>query len=620
MCGIAGIISKNAIKASTIKSMTDSLIHRGPDDEGYLIGGQHEPDIRLPKCSFTNCTHSLAFGHRRLAIIDLSPKGHQPMSFQDRYWIVYNGEIYNHPELRKELEDLGYIFHSHSDTEVILASYDAWGKDCLARFNGMWAFVVYDSKNEELFISRDRFGIKPLYYYQDDENFIFASEIKALLKHFAVIKEPNRDYCKIFLTDGPKEHLKETAFKGIYRFDNASYLIIPVDAVFSSFREIKYWHVIPNLSNEPYNEKIARQYSKQYYQLLDDAVRLRLRADVKVGSALSGGLDSSSVVYLVNQQLKKQGQVEKQETFSSIYKSQGAQYCDESTFIDTITGVLDIKSNQIEPRIEDIIAEHQKFIYYLDTPAANTLMSSWHTYKLTKACGVTVTLDGQGADEQLAGYLPYLMYYFANIPLLRLLREMPPFFRIPGASIHIIRGFILNILMTIIGVRATTFLCHSLGKKFDNRHLNQVLCDDLEQSLETLFHYADRGSMAFSTESRMPFMDYRLVEFLAMVPASYKIHAGWTKYIARIAFNHLLPDRICWRRDKMGWPIPEEVWFKGKLKSRFIGTLQNAKFLPQFGIDFSKRREEEIFKNYSFPFLMRCYKLETWHSTFWDKN
>lgn len=303
--------------------MTDSLIHRGSDDEGYLMGGSYEEDQALPKCDFTPCPFSLAFGHRRLAIVDLSSQGHQPMQYKGSYWIVYNGEVYNYLELREELEKIGYTFRSHTDTKVIIASYDAWGSECLKKFNGMWAFVIYDSKNRKLFISRDRFGIKPLYYYQDSENFVFSSEIKAFFRHPIIGKEPNRDYCKVFLRKGPQEHLRETAFSGIYRFDNASFLECDIEGIFLPFKEKKFWAVTPNLSSEPYNQEKATKYSEHYYQLLSDAVRLRLRADVKVGSALSGGFDSSSIVYLIHHHLKLNNQKEMQETFHRSIEPRG---------------------------------------------------------------------------------------------------------------------------------------------------------------------------------------------------------------------------------------------------------------------------------------------------------
>ena len=617
MCGITGVISKQPPPASIIQSMNNTLAHRGPDGEGYLLGGAHEPDVALPRCDLINSPIPFSFGHRRLAILDLSRQGHQPMCYRGRYWIVYDGKVYNYIELREELEALGYTFSSQTDTEVIMAGYDAWGVDCLSRLNGMWAFVLYDSKTEELFISRDRFGIKPLYYYQDGWHFIFASEIKALLKHPAVPREPNIEYCKLFLKDGAKEHLRETAFEDIYRFESAGFLKCKIGDIFQPFKETTFWAIQPNLSNEPYDEAKASEYAERYYNLLNDAVRLRLRADVKVGSALSGGLDSSSVTYLMNQQLKAAGSEGEQEVFSSVYRTPGSEHCDESRYIDEMARFLDVRSNTIEPEIEKIIEEHRKFVYYLDTPATNTLMSSWHTYKLTKACGATVTLEGQGADEQLAGYLSYLLYYFSTIPLGALVRELPLYRRIPNASSSVALGSMLNLSRRLLGERLSLATLDRLGKKFRYTPVNQMLSDDLILTLGTLFHYADRGSMAFSVESRMPFMDYRVVEFLAAVPATYKLHEGWTKYLARKAFDDKLPESVCWRRDKMGWPIPEEFWFLGELKEHFVETITDSRFILHCGIDLSELGEENMFKRYPFAMLLRFYVLETWHSVFW---
>jgi len=582
-----------------LEKMTDTLIHRGPDGSGYYYG-----------CGF-------AFGHRRLAIVDLSEAGHQPMEYMRRYVITYNGEVYNHIEIRQELEAKGYIFKSRTDTEVIMAAYDCWGVDCLNRFNGMFAFVIYDREKDLLFISRDRFGVKPLYYYQNEHHFIFASEIKALLEHPAVPRKPNLAYCKEFLRSGPKEHLRETAFEEIFRFDNASYLECSAQKLFGNFQEKRFWKVRPNLSAEPFDFQKAEVLAEQYKQLLSDAVRLRLRADVKVGSALSGGLDSSSVVWLINQQLKAQGKEEKQETFSSVYKTPGTEDCDESRFIESLAQAVMVKSNQIEPKAEDILEEHKKFTYYLDTPAANTLMSSWHTYKLTKACGVTVTLDGQGADEQLAGYLLYLKYHIANANWATVFKEISSFLHVPGATKYLMQGFVAKVLRTILGQGLSLWLFRAMGKKFSFRPLNEKLIEDLELSLETLFHYADRGSMAFSVESRMPFMDYRLVEFLASVPAAYKLRGGWMKYLARIAFNDALPQNICWRKDKMGWPIPEAYWFREVYAKHFVNTIKKSFIIATLDRDIQVKLSQKNLNNIRFDYLTRCYVLSVWYEVFW---
>lgn len=602
MCGIAGVITRNYIQKEIIEAMTDAVIHRGPDGFGYYYGNE------------------FAFGHRRLAIVDLSELGRQPMEYLGRYVITYNGEVYNHIEIRQELAVKGYKFRSHTDTEVIMAAYDYWGADCLNYFNGMWAFVIHDKRKNIFFISRDRFGIKPLYYYFNEHQFIFASEIKALLAHPSVPRTPNLAYCKGFLLTGPKEYLRETAFEGIFRFDKASYLECPANELFNDFQEKRFWSVYPNLSAEQFDSNKAQNFTEQYKLILNDAVRLRLRADVKIGSALSGGLDSSSIVWLINQQLKTHGKEEIQESFSSVYKTPGTEDCDESRYIDSVAQALLVKSNKIEPNAEDIIEEHRKYTYFLDTPAANTLMSSWHTYKLTKACGVTVTIDGQGADEQLAGYLTYLKYHIANASWATVFKEMASFSQIPDAKKYLIQGLSAKMMNSILGEGISTRLFRAMGKRFSFMPLNEKLIRDFDLSLENLFHYADRGSMAFSVESRMPFMDYRLVEFLASVPVVYKLHGGWTKYLARIAFKDSLPSNICWRKDKMGWPIPEEYWFKTIYPSYFVNTIKKSYIIAELDKDIDIKLSTATLNSFPFDYLIRCYVLAIWDEVFWGAD
>jgi asparagine synthase (glutamine-hydrolysing) len=571
MCGVTGIISRGSISYSTIKAMNDKLFHRGPDDEGFLLSGNCVADCSLSKKSYIEGNITLAFGHRRLAIVDLSPLGHQPMHYINRYWIVYNGEVYNHFELRNELIDRGYSFASNTDTEVIMAAYDFWGKDCLGKFNGMWAFVLYDLHRNEFFISRDRFGVKPLYYYQDEDNFIFSSEIKAILANPIVTPMENRAFIRDYINDGCKEYTTDTAFEGIRRFDFGSSVILSGDSVFSPFKELKFWTVSPNLSDELFNIETAHRYAEHYYELLYDAVKLRLRADVKVGSASSGGLDSSSIVYLINQQLKDQGREEQQTTFSTVYNTPGTESCDESIFIDEITRDLKVNSQRIEPLEADVPREHERVIYHLENPPEGTLMSSWYTFKLVGSSDVVVTLDGQGADEQLAGYLPYIINYWATKRnLTGGLKELYHFWRTNTLKYAVI-GLSFNLARKIFTENwVIGFASKMTGKQVKiYENLNQRLYDDTFSSLITLIHYADHTSMAHTVESRMPFMDYRLVEFLMSIPACYKIHEGWTKYIARLAFDAKLPDNIVWRKDKMGWPIPEELWINGGLSRWF---------------------------------------------------
>lgn len=563
MCGISGFISSSdLLNAETvIRKMTEVISHRGPNGEGYFIGT------------------GFAFGHRRLSIIDLTDAGHQPMHYLDRYTITYNGEIFNYTELKHELEDKGYTFKTQTDTEVLMAAYDSWGPECLNKFNGMWAFVIYDKAQNEFFISRDRFGKKPLYFSQTKDTFIFSSDIKAILQYPNIDKNLNLPYLRRYLISGPKEHLPETAFVGVYKFPHASYLIAKREDLIGQIQPKFFWKLIPNLSREKVSEEKAKVYAQKYYDLLFDSVRIRLRADVKVGSALSGGLDSSSIVYLVNQQLKELGKSELQETFSSVYKSKGTEDCDESKYIDLLADYLKVNSNQIEPKEDDIPSEHAKLILNMENPPESSCMSGWHTFKKVAETDVTVTLDGQGADEQLAGYIGYLQTYLVSLSVPEFYNELPHYRNFLQSNKVIINLAVSNILRNILGRKGYLFLFNSILKKGRHADLNQALVESTQTSLLNLITWADRESMAFSIESRMPFMDYRLVEFLASIPGCYKIHRGWTKYIARLAFDKKLPDEIVWRKDKMGWPIPEEHWFKGGLREWFTNTRKKSKLL-----------------------------------------
>ena len=596
MCGITGIISKNKISKGIIELMTDTIIHRGPDGFGYYYGD------------------NFVFGHRRLSIIDLTESGRQPMEYQDRYIITYNGEIYNYFEIKKELISYGYQFKTNTDTEVIIASYDYWGKECLNKFNGMWAFVIYDKLEMKYFISRDRFGKKPFYYYKTSDLFIFGSEIKAILKHPSVKVKENIVYLKSYLKYGPKEYIKETAFENIFRFDFSSYFEGTIEELLNEFTQYKFWELKPNLCYERFDEEKAKKYAKQYYELLKDAVKIRLRADVKVGSALSGGLDSSSIVYLINNILKEQGNEELQETFSTVYKSEGTKDCDESIFIDSLAKQLCVKSNQIEPHINDVIIEHEKVIYMMENPPESTCMSGWHTFKLVKNSSVKVTLAGQGADEQLAGYPIYYTLYIISLNFFDLVKELKYLLTIEYYKKFIFIGILLNLTRTIFGYKFLDFIINKLLKKNKKFNLNHELSTNMSHGLVNLLHYSDHTSMAHSIESRMPFLDYRLVEFLASIPSSYKMHNGWTKYIARLAFDKKLPSNIVWRKDKMGWPIPENYWFKGKLKKDFVNRIETCKELEEYVTNLDIRNQ--LNSNIEIKYLIRYFNISVWFKIF----
>jgi asparagine synthase (glutamine-hydrolysing) len=602
MCGIFGVFSIDSLDPSRAVAMSEVLRHRGPDDEGFVafradaacdwLKGQDTPPEIAAKLGLTadirNATladgYTSILGHRRLSILDLSEGGHQPMRYQDKYWVVFNGEIYNFIEVREELVQAGYVFTSHSDTEVILAAYDRWGVDCLHKFNGMWAFVLVDCVRQRVFLARDRFGVKPLYYHQAPGVFVFASEPKAIFESGMVGPQSNLAYLDAYLQTGPDESLKVTAFEHIVRINPSHYILCQIeDLKNGNFIQEQYWRLTPNPSPEAFDQAKAAQLADQYFGLLKDAVRMRLRADVTVGSALSGGLDSSSIVYLVNKIHAEQGLVDKQQTFSCVYSKPEEKHCDESVYIDGLASKLNVKSYKIEPKWENVPKEHDQVTWAMDTPFANSSMSGWHTYKLIRQNHIKVTLEGQGADEQMAGYLGYIYIHLANLGLLELIRESRSFIKVPGALKHVVAGVVFNLLIRVGGYRVANSLYQRItrSKHSLDRSLNERLARDSMTGLVNLLHYGDRVSMAHSIESRMPFLDYRLAEFLASVPACYKMHDGWTKYIARLAFDGLLPDEICWRKDKMGWPVPEKIWMGGPLKGWFRKSLQGSKLVER---------------------------------------
>jgi len=574
MCGITGIYS-NSHDLSVIGSMTQSLRKRGPDGSGILLAGakdkksestyfKSDENINLKK---TFSKFSLALGHTRLAIIDTSNRGLQPMHCPERrYWIVYNGEIYNYIELRGELLRAGYTFKTKSDTEVVMNAYDYWGKDCMHKFNGMWAFCIFDSLKNRLFISRDRFGEKPLYFSKGDDFFVFGSEIKSIFASGVIKARVKRDKVDEYINSGPIEYEKTTFFEKILRLPPAHYLEIDLNKKTPTVQPIKYYYLKVNTSTESFDENKAISYSKQYYALLKDSVRLRIRADVPIGSALSGGLDSSSIVYLINE-LNRENKLDfGQKTFSCVYKNdENTAYCDESEYIELLSKQLNIRNYQITPLVEQIPSEHFRMIESFESPPENTCMSGWWTYKLVQNKKIKVTLDGQGADEQLTGYLYYYAFFLYGLSLRDFSREIFYCIRVPGALPYVWRGAIAFIIRCFLGSRLSSILINKISGRAVPKNLNEQLYNDFTKGLVNLFNNADRASMAHSIESRLPYVDYRLVEFLSSVPACYKIHNGWSKYLARLAFSNKLPDEICWRRDKMGWPIPEDVWFNGEL-------------------------------------------------------
>ena len=553
MCGIAGIIYKNNEKPSKkeIKDMTDIIFHRGPDDEGFYFG------------------ENFAFGHRRLAILDLSKAGHQPMEYKGKngeYVIVYNGEIYNYIELRKELIKEGYKFMSDTDTEVILASYDKWGVDCLNRLNGMWAFAIYDKKKNIIFCSRDRFGIKPFYYAIINNKFVFTSEIKQFTQIIGWKPTLNPFRAFDFLNYGITNHTNETLFKGVFQLKGGFYLIYYLNR--HKF-EIYQWYDLPVYidKNIPFEEATIK-----FKELLTDSIKLRLRSDVNVGTCLSGGLDSSVIVSIISKVLGYKDI----ETVSSCFTE---RKFDEQEFIDEVVKQCNIVSHKTFPVFDDVFTEIEKIIWHQDEPFASlSIFAQWNVFKLAKDKNLKVMLDGQGADEILAGYHSfygaYLIYLLKNFKLKKFLKEFHSIKELHNYSNKYLLALILkNVLsgkfkehLRNIYTKKSNFFNYKFmrndyeRKYFSIKDMSYHLIRDF--SIPKLLHYEDRNSMAFSIEARVPFLDYRLVEFIFSLPDEFKIRDGQTKYILRKALNDILPEKIIKRYDKMGFVTPEEIWLK----------------------------------------------------------
>ena len=570
MCGIAGVLSFNdPVDLAHLKNMTDILIHRGPDDEGHWL----------------NDDKSIGLGHRRLSILDLSDSGKQPMhSLNNRYVITFNGEIYNYIELRKSLQKKGYQFHTNTDTEVLLAMYDLKKENCLGDLDGMFAFAIWDKIERKLFCARDRFGEKPFYYYKDKNKFIFASEIKALWTN-NIRKEVSNKFIYDYLlynTLQDNNNMKSSFYCNVYKLEPSHYMTINLNGDLTTNR---YWDVKYSKTN--YNIKLEHA-KEEFLSLFKDSISKRLRSDVAVGSSLSGGLDSSSIVSLIDQ-LKTKNQPQK--TFSARFKDFDR---DEGYFIKkVIEKTKGIDPYEIYPTKNSVINNLSKVIYHQDEPFGSMSISAqYEVMKLAKSKNVTVLLDGQGADEFLAGYSTSVESYYHQIyktDRLRYIQELKSYEKLynrPFPKINFknkLKSYSDNTFQKFAHFRRKNlspnnsyFLgIHSDIVEKNQTNLNPIykpsnLKEHLHSSLinngiSGLLRYADRNSMANSVEVRLPFLSHHLIEFVFSLPDHFLINNAWTKYILRTSMENILPKEITWRKDKVGFEPPINNWMKDKL-------------------------------------------------------
>ena len=564
------------------------MAHRGPDDRGLI----HESLSIL--------------GNRRLAIIDLSERGRQPMYSADgRFAVVYNGEIYNYRELRKNLEEEGVVFQTECDTEVLLECFAKYGPEVLNRFNGMFTIAIWDRKMETLFVARDRFGIKPLYFYDNENYVVFASEIKAILPLLDELK-PNDGIIYDFLAYGRVDHLDNTFFQDIKRFPASHYAYISADA-FNLVRWYDLDEEISRLQNSPeFKKRTVSDHVEAVQAILFDAVKLRLRSDVPVGSCLSGGVDSSSIVSVATRFLPS-NEKDNFETYSAVY-GQWFSF-DEKRYIDIVTNRFGIKSNFTTPTIDDWVEMSSTFIYHQEEPVTGTSpFSQFCVMKLAHSHNAKVLLDGQGGDEILAGY-----EYMAGYDLAGLLveRKLGNFFRELLGVLKKKRVLILMVLLyqfapEALRQKVTLKNDKLLERRFTNRfrnrrvvepllyfskNLNEALVSHVKFKLQHLLRWEDKNSMAFSIETRVPFLDHNLVCYVLALPSSYKIQRGNTKWVLRQALRNILPKEISERTDKIGFATPEDLWLNQQSLKFFQPLITNPHPLMNDYVDVQQIRE-----------------------------
>jgi asparagine synthase (glutamine-hydrolysing) len=590
MCGFTGIINKNNsfVDIALLKAMADKISHRGPDDEGSFIQG------------------NIGFYHKRLSIIDLKT-GHQPMSFGD-ITIVYNGEIYNYIELRNDLLSKGHKFETQSDTEVIIRMYKEYGTDCVPLLNGMFAFILYDEKKQILIIVRDHFGIKPLYWYQDDHYVLFGSEIKSILEHPAINAIPNFKSIQEYLTF---QFIlgEETMFENIYKIRPGHYRVL--DLKTWDFKKYQYWQ--PNFKLDPYHTE--EYFIVELRKILEDTIKIQLRSDVPVGTYLSGGIDSSLVTLLASKYYGKP-----LKAFTGAFR-EGKEF-DETEYARSACEACNAEMFTVYPTEQEFIDLMPKLIWHLDEPVAGPGIFPQYIVSRMAKENVTVVLGGQGGDEIFGGYTRYIIAYLEQalkgaifesneegehivslrsilpnlpvlrnyIPLMKSFWKSEPFEpmdrryfnlinRMEDSTRYLSKDFYFSYDSEMIFSRFQSLFNYSDTLSY----YNKMTHFDLFGSLPALLQVEDRVSMAVSIESRVPLLDRRIVDLISVMPAGMKFKGGELKYLLKRAVKDIMPPKILNRKDKMGFPVPLHIWANNKTNN-FIKDVLCSKQSRERGI------------------------------------
>ncbi len=623
MCGITGIISKErGLLGSALAGMNNLAKHRGPDDEGYVLlnldaqsfncaGGEDTPAASWdsnsgyqPKENIKDLQFdfSIGLGHRRLSILDLSPSGHLPMcDGTSNYWITYNGEVYNYIEIRNELIEFGYNFKTSSDTEVVLQAYIQWGEKCVEKFEGMFALAIVDLAKKQVFLARDVFGIKPLYYWVSlTGEFCFASEIKqftAFPGWKATMNKPRAfDYLYYSLTD----HTEETLFENVFQLK-------PANRVLFDLTQLPNWEQGKPIETQIYygfkptdkarDFEAAKQHFKKRFE---ESVHLHLRSDVPIGSALSGGLDSSAIVCEINKILKEEGKSELQKTFSAI--SDNPKYS-EHQWMQEVIDFTGVSAHFVTPKREDVFRLTSKILWHMDEPyQSQSAFLGYHVFELAAKNGVKVLLNGQGADEYLSGYDEFRMlrWYklFKGFKWLSLAKEFKFYL---GLNLNSWFSYLAKFVtysfpddwFTFFSMRSKQFKTYSKmippNAYFNNfihpfkgyntkrkSHiglaLHQIYCSPLPRFLR----WEDRNSMAHGVEARVPFLNKPLINFSIGQPLDYLDAMDAPKKLMVNALKELLPPAIFNRKDKKGFITAEEQWVKEDEDAIFENAFKNS--------------------------------------------
>tara|TARA_B100000900_G_scaffold363310_1_gene337219 strand:- start:562 stop:2373 length:1812 start_codon:yes stop_codon:yes gene_type:complete len=594
MCGISGIVNTDGsvVSKNEIEQMNELISHRGPDGEGYY------------------CYKNLALGHKRLSIIDLSERGKQPMHYLDELVITYNGEIYNYIELKDELKIKGYEFFSNSDTEVILASYHCWGQKCVEFFNGMWSFAIFDKKKNIIFCSRDRFGIKPFYYSQIDKKFVFGSEIKQIL-NFHSSNKLNKQILFDYLFMGFEEHSHETFFDNVFKLNPSHNLIY--DLNIKEFQIIKFFELEIN------NRKGLKPeiYSINLNKLLTDSIELRLRSDVKVGTCLSGGLDSSAIANIASKIYSDQNN----KKFLAIHSKSIEEENDESKYARLVSEISNIDLHEIEPSTTDIKNSVDEVIYAQEEPFGGpSIFMQYFVMKKSNNIGCKVLLDGQGGDEVLLGYERYHAFHLGV--LLRKLKFKKYINYVLKLKTHKF-SLISLLLISILTISPKLYLFFRKKmvskeskpkERYSTKHLNKIInFSDLRKNqineimhlnLPQLLKYEDKNSMKNSIETRLPFLDYRLVSEIISVKPSIKLKSGFLKFLLRMILVGKLPDEFIWRTKKFAFEAPTNSWINEN-KSEMISEIKKSDIINSL-----VKLNHSFYKNHNL--FWKLYNISVW--------